>query len=204
MNNDTFKKAKMFNNKASRKKSKANKVIDIIKIMKGNKIADIGSGGGYFTIRFAKLVGDEGHIYAIDTNSEFLKYIKLQADKNDLKNITTIQADKNDLKNITTIQADDDKPKLPKEKLDYIFLRNVYPHIPNRLKYLQILGEGLGKDGKIIIIEHNGSGYLNFNKLFGHYIKPEIIKNEMKKVGYIIDEEHYFITQQSFTIFKIR
>ena len=81
MNNDTFKKAKMFNNKASRKKSKANKVIDIIKIMKGNKIADIGSGGGYFTIRFAKLVGDEGHIYAIDTNSEFLKYIKLQADK---------------------------------------------------------------------------------------------------------------------------
>ena len=191
MNNDTFKKAKMFNNKASRKKSKANKVIDIIKIMKGNKIADIGSGGGYFTIRFAKLVGDEGHIYAIDTNSEFLKYIKLQADKNDLKNITTIQ-------------ADDDKPKLPKEKLDYIFLKNVYHHIPNRLKYLQILGEGLGKDGKIIIIEHNGSGYLNFNKLFGHYIKPEIIKNEMKKVGYIIDEEHYFITQQSFTIFKIR
>ena len=191
MNNDTFKKAKMFNNKASRKKSKANKVIDIIKIMKGNKIADIGSGGGYFTIRFAKLVGDEGHIYAIDTNSEFLKYIKLQADKNDLKNITTIQ-------------ADDDKPKLPKEKLDYIFLRNVYHHIPNRLKYLQILGEGLRKDGKIIIIEHNGSGYLNFNKLFGHYIKPEIIKNEMKKVGYIIDEEHYFITQQSFTIFKIR
>jgi len=191
MNNDTFKKAKMFNNKASRKKSKANKVIDIIKIMKGNKIADIGSGGGYFTIRFAKLVGDEGHIYAIDTNSEFLKYIKLQADKNDLKNITTIQ-------------VDDDKPKLPKEKLDYIFLRNVYHHIPNRLKYLQILGEGLGKDGKIIIIEHNGSGYLNFNKLFGHYIKPEIIKNEMKKVGYIIDEEHYFITQQSFTIFKIR
>ena len=191
MNNDTFKKAKMFNNKASRKKSKANKVIDIIKIMKGNKIADIGSGGGYFTIRFAKLVGDEGHIYAIDTNSEFLKYIKLQADKNDLKNITTIQ-------------ADDDKPKLPKEKLDYIFLRNVYHHIPNRLKYLQILGEGLGKDGKIIIIEHNGSGYLNFNKLFGHYIKPEIIKNEMKKVVYIIDEEHYFITQQSFTIFKIR
>ena len=191
MNNDTFKKAKMFNNKASRKKSKANKVIDIIKIMKGNKIADIGSGGGYFTIRFAKLVGDEGHIYAIDTNSEFLKYIKLQADKNDLKNITTIQ-------------ADDDKPKLPKEKLDYIFLRNVYHHIPNRLKYLQILGEGLRKDGKIIIIEHNGSGYLNFNKLFGHYIKPEIIKKEMKKVGYIIDEEHYFITQQSFTIFKIR
>lgn len=191
MNNNNFNKAKMFNKKASRKKSKTNKIIDVIKIMKGNKIADIGSGGGYFTIRFAKLVGDEGHIYAIDTNSEFLKYIKLQADKNDLKNITIIQ-------------ADDDKPKLPKEKLDFIFLRNVYHHIPNRLKYLQILGDGLGKDGKIIIIEHNGSGYLNFNKLFGHYIKPEIIKNEMKKAGYIIDEEHYFITQQSFTIFKIR
>jgi len=191
MNNDNFKKAKMFNKKASRKKSKSDLVINSLEIKKGDKIADIGSGGGYFTIRFAKLVEDEGHVYAIDTNSEFLKYIKLQADKNDLKNITTIL-------------ADDDKPKLPKEKLDYIFLRNVYHHIPNRLKYIQILGNGLRKGGKIIIIEHNGSGYLNFNKLFGHYIKPKIIKNEMKKAGYIIDEEHYFIIQQSFTIFKIR
>ena len=185
---NNFKKAKMFNKKASRKKSKSDHIINTLRIKKGDKIADIGSGGGYFTIRFAKLVENEGHIYAIDTNKEFLKYIELQAEKNNLKNITTIHTKSN-------------IPKIPKEKLDYFFLRNVYHHIPTRIKYLQKLGNGLEKNGKIIIIEHNGKGFFNFNKIFRHYIKPEIIRNEMKKAGYEIDKEYDFINQQSFTIF---
>jgi ubiquinone/menaquinone biosynthesis C-methylase UbiE len=191
MDTNNLKKAKMFNKKASKNKSKPNKIIEILELSKGNKIADIGSGGGYFTIRFAKKVTEEGHVYAIDINSEFLRYIEQKANKNDLRNITTIHT-----KNETT--------QLPKEKLNYIFLRNVYHHIPNRIKYLQKLGLGLDKNGKIIIIEHNGSGFLNFNKLFGHYVNPEIIKNEMKKAGYIIDNEYFFIRHQSFTIFKRR
>ena len=85
----------MFNKKASRKKSKSDHIINTLRIKKGDKIADIGSGGGYFTIRFAKLVENEGQIYAIDTNKEFLNYIELQAEKNNLKNITTIHTKSN-------------------------------------------------------------------------------------------------------------
>ena len=189
MNDNNLKKAKMFNKKASKKKSKADKIIETLKLRKGDIIADIGSGGGYFSIKFAEKVKNEGHVYAIDVNPGFLKYIDQEANKNNLKNITTIQ-------------IKSDSPKLPKQKFDYIFLRNVFHHIPNRKKYLQELGHKLDKNGKIIIIEHNGSGFLNFNKLFGHYVKPEIIKEKMKDAGYIIYDEYFFITHQSFTIFK--
>ena len=186
--NENLKKAIMFNKKASRKRSKSNEIIDILAIKKGNKIADIGSGGGYFTIKFAKLIGDEGQIYSIDVNSEFLKYIKIQAEKNGLKNISTIH-------------TKSESPEMPKEKLDYIFIRNVFHHIPNRINYMKRLGDGLKENGKIIIIEHNGKGIFNFNKLFGHYVKSEKIKNEMEKAGYSINKEYDFINQQSFTIF---
>jgi ubiquinone/menaquinone biosynthesis C-methylase UbiE len=185
---DNFKKAKMFNRKASRKKSKSDLVIKTLSLKKGDKIADIGSGGGFFVKKFAKQVKNEGQVYAIDTNTQFLKYIELEANQNNIKNISIIH-------------SKDDNPNLPKEKLDYIFLRNVYHHLKNRIKYFQILGKGLKKNGEIIIIEHNGKGFLNFNKVFGHYIKPDFIKNEMNKAGYDIKKEYDFIKQQSFIIF---
>jgi ubiquinone/menaquinone biosynthesis C-methylase UbiE len=188
MKHDNYKKAIMFNKKASRKKSKSDIIINTLDIKKGNKIADIGVGGGFFTIRFAKIVGDEGHIYAIDTNSEFLKYIKIQVKNNDLKNITTILTKTEIL-------------ELPEKKLDYIFIRNVYHHLKNRINYFKTLKNNLKKNGEIIIIEHNGKGIFNFNKIFKHYIKPEIIKEEMEKAGYEVKKEYDFITQQSFTIF---
>ncbi len=189
MNTDNLSKAEMFNKKASRKKSKSDQIIKTIGINEGNKIADIGSGGGYFTLKFAKKVGEKGHIYSIDTNTEFLKYIEIQAEKNGLKNISTIHI-KSEI------------PNFMKEKLDYIFLRNVYHHLNNRINYLKTLGNSLKNIGKIIIIEHNGKGYINFNRISGHYVKPDIIKNEMKKAGYEIYKEYDFITQQSFIIFK--
>ncbi len=189
MEENNLKKAKMFNRKASKKKSKANKVIEILKIQKGYKIADIGSGGGYFTLRFAEKVSEKGHVFAFDINSEFLRYIDIQARQNGLKNITTIQ-------------IDDESPKFPVTKIDIIFLRNVYHHLSDRINYLHKLHKLLDKNGKIVIIEHNGSGYLNFNKLFGHFVDPNIIKNEMKNAGFLIENKYFFIKHQSFTIFK--
>jgi ubiquinone/menaquinone biosynthesis C-methylase UbiE len=191
IDDNNFKKAKMFNRKASRRKSKADEIIKKLRLKKGDKIADIGSGGGYFAFLFAEKVGKNGHVYAIDINSDFLKYIKNQSK---IKGID----------NISTIITNSEKPKLPEEKIDYIFLRNVYHHITNQEKYFKLLKNGLKDKVNIIIIEHNGTGLFNFNKIFGHYIKPGIIKKDMKKAGFIVDTEYDFIPQQSFIIFKIK
>jgi len=185
---DALKKAKMFNKKASKKKSKSDLLINKLDIKNGYKIADIGSGGGYFTIRFAKLVKDKGHVYAIDINKEFLDYINIEARKYNLNNITTIY-------------TKTENPKLPNVKLDYFFLRNVFHHLNDRINYFKLLGKGLKTDGKIIIVEHNGKGIFNFNKIFGHFVDPNEIKNVMDKAGYKIYNEYDFIGQQSFIIF---
>ena len=55
--------AKMFNTKASNPKNKSDEIIKNLKILPGQNIADIGSGGGYFSFRFAELVGKEGKVY---------------------------------------------------------------------------------------------------------------------------------------------
>src|SRR5688500_8067236 len=42
------------------------KLIEMLKLRKGEVVADIGAGSGYYTFRMAKLVGHEGKIYAVD------------------------------------------------------------------------------------------------------------------------------------------
>lgn len=69
-------KAKMFNKKASDPRNKPDQVIEAIGLNKGQSIADIGAGGGYFSLRFAELVGVNGKVYAADINQEFLDFIK--------------------------------------------------------------------------------------------------------------------------------
>jgi len=52
-------KAKMFNKKVANYKNKPDQIIEAIGLKRGQTIADIGAGGGYFSLRFAEIVGDE-------------------------------------------------------------------------------------------------------------------------------------------------
>jgi len=115
-----YSKAKMFNKKASRKRSKANQILKTLNIQPGQTIADIGSGGGFFTFLFSQLVGDKGRVYAIDTNEDFLEFI-------------TKQATEQGLTNITTVLATEQSIPLTSDVIDLIFIRNVYHHLQNHI-----------------------------------------------------------------------
>lgn len=52
-------RAKMFNKKASDPRNKPNHIIEAIGLRYGQTIADIGAGGGYFSLRFAEIVGEK-------------------------------------------------------------------------------------------------------------------------------------------------
>ena len=83
-------KARMFNKKASDPKNKPDWILDRLALQKGNIIADIGAGGGYFSLRFAEAVGKDGVVFAVDTNSSFLEFIKERAKEKGLDNVETV------------------------------------------------------------------------------------------------------------------
>jgi arsenite methyltransferase len=47
-------------------------VIDALHLQSGTSVADIGAGGGYFTFRLANAVGDQGRVYAVDTDQDMI------------------------------------------------------------------------------------------------------------------------------------
>jgi len=184
-------KAKMFNKKASDPKSKPDQILETLALQPGQNIADIGAGGGYFSLRFADAVGREGQVYAVDTNPEFLEFIRNSAMEKGLNNVKTILATK-------------DKLILPEKSLDFVFVRNVYHHLPNRVKYFRNLTGLLKPDGKVVIIEYKRGGLFSFHRIFGHYVHQEIIVGEMDEAGYRLKKDFDFLPNQSFTIFFLK
>jgi len=125
--------AAMLNNGA---KEDAQKVLDALQIKSGDTVADIGSGGGFFTFEFASRAGENGRVYAVDTDTAFLKRIKRIAEKQNIGNIETV------------VGAPDGCP-LPQESCDLIFLRNAFHHIKNPGDYMKSLRDSLKPGGRI-------------------------------------------------------
>jgi len=183
------KKANMFNKRAAQPKYKADQIIQTLSLKSGQNIADIGSGGGYFALRFAQAVGDKGRVYAVDTNQEFLAFIKKQATEQGLNNVITVF-------------TPSEYPDLPNHTFDYIFLRNVTHHLSDRINYFQKLKETLKQNGKIVIIEYDGrGGFFSFQRLHRHFIPQDILFEEMKRAGYVMQKSLDFLSEQSFLIF---
>jgi len=181
----------MFNRKASDPKNKPDKILEALALQQGQMVADIGAGGGYFSLRFAEAVGKNGRVFAVDTNPNFLEFIKNSAKEKGLDNVETV-----------LIAADN--PTLPKKSIDLIFMRNVSHHLQNRVEYFRRLKCGLKLDGRVAIIEYRASGgRFSFHRKFGHYVPKETIIAEMKDAGYRLEKDLDFLPEQSFMIFSI-
>lgn len=184
-------RAKMFNKKASDPRNKPDQIVEAIGLRYGQTIADIGAGGGYFSLRFAEIVGGKGKVYAVDTNPKFLEFIKNNTEKKGLNNLIPVLAKEETL-------------NLPEKSLDFIFMRNVTHHVPKRVEYFKNLKEFLKPDGRIIIIEYKRGKFFTFRGIFGHDVPKETIIWEMKESGYLLEREFDFLPEQHFTIYSTK
>jgi ubiquinone/menaquinone biosynthesis C-methylase UbiE len=184
-------KAEMFNSKAADPKNKPDDILKALELQRGQNVTDIGSGGGYFVLRFAEIVGADGRVFAVDTDQTFLEFVKQSAKEKGLVNVEAVLAAK-------------DAVALPEKSIDLIFMRNVCHHLPERPEYFKKLKTALKTEGKIAIIEYRKAKGFSFHKMFGHYVPKEEIIKEMEEAGYQLEKDLDFLPEQSFTIFHVK
>jgi ubiquinone/menaquinone biosynthesis C-methylase UbiE len=163
------------------------RVIESLAIKRGDNVADLGSGGGYFTFRLAKAVGPNGTVYAVDVDSDMIQLIQRQAKEKDVRNIDVILAKPDD-------------PLLPAKNVDLIFTADTYHHINDRVNYFARAKKYLRPTGRIAVIDFDRRAWLE--GLWRHYTPTEFIKREMENAGYRLDKEYDFLDRQSFLIFS--
>ncbi len=167
---------------------KPEKVIDYLLIKKGDSIADIGAGTGYFTIPFSKQTGDSGKVYAVDIEQRMLDIIKARAGKEGLRNIKEVL-------------AKPDNPLLPPSSLDLIFICNTYFNFENKVQYLALLKNDLKKGGKLAIIEHRLTSKHDNPPLHKRTPKERVLEDALK-AGFKLEGDFYFLPYQYFLIFS--
>ncbi len=75
------------------------KLFDPVKMLKragirsGQEVLEVGCGTGFFTIPAAKLVGDEGHVYAIDSHPLAIEQVAKKIREAALTNVRLVKAD---------------------------------------------------------------------------------------------------------------
>src|SRR5512144_3127130 len=89
---------KMLNREASSARSKHEEILERLHIREGQTIADIGSGGGYFTLAFAWKAGKTGRVYAVDIKKKYLDFIRRQSERAGLDNIIFVLAGEGEMK----------------------------------------------------------------------------------------------------------
>lgn len=72
------------------------KLLKAAGLKEGQTVLEVGCGPGFFTIPAAELVGDEGHVYALDIHPRAVERVKKKIEKKALKNVTAICANASD------------------------------------------------------------------------------------------------------------
>ena len=166
---------------------KPDEVIRSLEIRPGDQVADLGSGGGYFTFRLAKAVGPTGKVYAVDIDEG-------------LNDALAKRAKREGYTNVEVILAKVDDPLLPKSNVDLIFTSNTYHHLEDRVNYFANAKRYLRPNGRVAIVEFNGTGWIE--SMGAHHTSKDVILSEMKAAGYRLQHDFDFLTRQHFVIFS--
>ncbi len=116
------------------------RILASLDLAPGTVIADVGAATGYFARRFARAVGEQGIVYAVDIEPAPLRWLEERAKQDGIHNIRTVLATATD-------------SNLPVQCCDVIFLSNTYHMLAPRIDYLQHLQSRLKPEGRIVIID---------------------------------------------------
>jgi len=65
-------------------------IMDDLGIADGNVVADLGAGGGWFTVRLARRVGPNGLVYAIDVQPQMIETVRQRVRRERLANVRVV------------------------------------------------------------------------------------------------------------------
>ena len=160
-------------------------VVEKLAITPGSRVADLGSGAGYFTWHLAKAVGARGTVYAVDIDKAALDMI--------FKEMVA-----RGTPNVRPVHAEPHNPKLP-EPVDLVFSCNSYHQMDDRVAYFRSLTSSLRPGGRVAILDYHTRGF--FSDLFGDRTAKEDVRSEMEAAGYRLVNDYNVVESQHFQIF---
>lgn len=163
------------------------RIMDELAIGERSVVADLGAGGGWFTVHLAARVGPNGRVYAEDIQPEMLQAITRRVQRLEFRNVEPRLG--------TAVD-----PRLPKGSLDAALIVDAYNEIEQPVTLLKNLATSLKPTGRL--------GIVNFKKDGGgpgppmeERIDPERVINDARRAGLKLQSRGDFLRYQYLLIF---
>jgi ubiquinone/menaquinone biosynthesis C-methylase UbiE len=166
---------------------KPHEVLAALALKPGETIADIGSGSGYFTLRFAAHVGETGRVFAVDVDPDMVRHLNRR-----LRDAG--------VRNVQTVLAEPDDPLLPDRSVDRFVVVNTWHHIEKPAEYLALMKRMLKPGGQVVMIDFH-KRELPFGPPLEMKIAREDLVAQMAAHGFKLAREHAFLPHQYFLVF---
>jgi ubiquinone/menaquinone biosynthesis C-methylase UbiE len=118
---------------------KPEEIMDALKIAEGSVVADLGAGGGWFTVRLARRVGQSGVIYAEDIQPLMIEAVKRRVQRENLTNVRTVLGTPKD-------------SRLPRG-LDAVLIVGAYHEMEDPVTLLKNAADSLKPQGRIGVVD---------------------------------------------------
>lgn len=166
-------------------------IVKAVGLKPGMVVADVGAGTGLFTLLFAKEVGPEGKIYAVDIAENFVKHVERQAQSAGLKNVQGVV-------------CQPDNVNLPPNSIDLAYICDVYHHFEFPHKTMQSIHKALKPDGQVILIDFRRIEGKSTEWTLSHVrAGQEVFCKEITEAGFQqIDEKQDLLKESYFVRFK--
>ena len=142
----------------------AERVLNRLSVKPGMRVADVGAGDGYYTVRLAKRLGPVATIYAEDVMQPYLDRLTARLTREHITGVTLVLGTPAD-------------PRLPPQSIDLALLAHMYHEVTQPYEFLYRLHAALAPGGRIAIID-------NDKPTEKHGTPPALLGCELAAVGY--------------------
>ncbi len=162
------------------------RIMDELGIFTGARVADIGAGGGWFTVRLARRVGPDGRVYAEDIQRQMIESIQRRVLREGLRNVETVTG--------TSID-----PHLPRD-LDAVLIVDTYPQLDDPVAMLKHVAGALGPNGRLGIVDFK-KDKLGPGPAMDERLEPEGIIRDAAGAGLRLHAHATFLRYQYLLVF---
>ena len=142
----------------------ADRVLDRLGVTPGTRVADIGAGTGYYTVRVARRLGAGATVYAEDIKSEYLGELRARLEREKIGTVKLVLGRPGD-------------PMLPRSSVDVAILSHVYHEIENPFELLYRLQPALAPGARVGIVDVD-------RPTQDHGTPPALLRCEAAAAGY--------------------
>lgn len=144
----------------------------------GMKVADFGSGSGAYVLAMAPLVGESGHVYAVDVQRDLLRRTHTEAHRRGMRNVSVVWAD------LERAGAS----KLADRSLDLVLISNLLFQVEEKAAVLAEAWRVLKPTGTLGVIDWSDS-FGGMGPVKQHVVKKEQALALLRDAGFELSHE---------------